>query len=401
MAKPGSLPRWSETAGGTPSNIVEPASGKKDVGWLDNERPPAKWWNWWKNLVYLWIKYLDTIHTEPFTGATSWTALHTFTKKVTVTAGVGTNHPGLDGTGDGSGAGVKGTGGDTAGTPGVLGAGGVGGGPGVKGTAIGAYPGLDGTGSSNAAGVKGTGGAGGGSGVEGVGGSGGAGGSFTGGGTNANGVVAIGVGTGTGVICSGAVGLNASASSASGAGIIGAGGSTSGNGATLTGGGSGSGLNATGGATGKGVVCNGGATSGAAIEIGKGHAVFTGTQPAINDLPAAVNMATALQIAKAWGMLEKDNAGVATFADGINIDTAAVSVTATHILVTLKRAMADVNYGVGVTNQSTANHLWSCDHLTKTTSTFRLTVRDADTGSALDPTGATVMRCFFEVKGRQ
>lgn len=58
--RPSSLPRWAETAGGTPSsNIADPTSAKKDAGWADSEKPPAGFLNWLQNTVYRWIKYLD------------------------------------------------------------------------------------------------------------------------------------------------------------------------------------------------------------------------------------------------------------------------------------------------------------------------------------------------------
>lgn len=53
-AKPSATPRWANVGG----VIVEPSSGKKDVGWLSDERPPAQYFNWWKNLAYQWFEYL-------------------------------------------------------------------------------------------------------------------------------------------------------------------------------------------------------------------------------------------------------------------------------------------------------------------------------------------------------
>lgn len=405
-SKPASLPRWSETAGGVPSNIVEPSSGQKDTGWTPGQKPPARFFNWYKNLVYKWIQYLDDLSNQAFT----WTQFHVFQKRVTVSAGVASNHNGLQATGDGSGAGVKGTGGDTAGSPGVDGSGGVGGGPGVKGSAIGTYPGVQGTGGGNAAGVKGTGGGSGGSGVEGIGGNGGAGGSFVGGGVNANGLTAVGTGTGTGVICAGSVGLDASGSG-SGTGVKGTGGSGGGTGVTGTGAGGGHGVTGTGQGGGTGVVCTGGASGigcycsgnggSPALVVAAGHAQFTGTLLAANVMPAFNNQLTGIQFNKAQLMLHKDNTGVCNINDGYNIDSAGFTVTSTYIEVTMLRAMADVNYGVTITNQDTSNTGWSCDHLSKTTTKFRLFARDADTGTIIDPSGATVLRAFIEVKGRQ
>lgn len=50
----GNLPEWATT----PTDFAEPSLGKKQEGWLSNERPPSGWFNWWMNLVYLWIAWL-------------------------------------------------------------------------------------------------------------------------------------------------------------------------------------------------------------------------------------------------------------------------------------------------------------------------------------------------------
>lgn len=55
MAKPASLPRWADVSG----DIVEPTSGKKDVGWVADEEPPAQYFNWLLNLTYQWLEYVD------------------------------------------------------------------------------------------------------------------------------------------------------------------------------------------------------------------------------------------------------------------------------------------------------------------------------------------------------
>jgi hypothetical protein len=62
MAKPASLPRWSETVAGVPgANEVEPTEGKKDVGYgTGGDIPTSGGLNWWMRLVYLWVKWVDT-----------------------------------------------------------------------------------------------------------------------------------------------------------------------------------------------------------------------------------------------------------------------------------------------------------------------------------------------------
>lgn len=55
MAKPSALPRWGDVGG----DIVEPTSGKKDVGWADNEQPANEYENWLQNLNYQWISWFN------------------------------------------------------------------------------------------------------------------------------------------------------------------------------------------------------------------------------------------------------------------------------------------------------------------------------------------------------
>jgi hypothetical protein len=398
MAKPSTLPRWAETSGGTPSsNIDEPSSGRKDIGWLDDERPPAWWLNWWKNTVYQWIKYLDQIHTEAFT----WTALHVFEKKVTVVAGLATNDPGVDATGDGSGPGILGTGGATAGAPGVVGEGGIGGGPGVQGTGIGTGLGVYGAGGNSgtaAAGVKGQGGSGGSPGVDGTGGGAGAGVRGTGGASGAPGVDGTGTvnnpgvkGTGQG----GAPGVQGIGGSGDATGGMFTGGGTNGNGVSGIAQGNGTGVSGSGGGTGGSFS---GSIRGASITNG---IQFNGAQPDIDDDPGGGqnNYLCATNVCKAWALIETDGSGGVTVADGYNIDTANVTVTVTHILVTIKRPMANVDYGVGATNQTTLFREFSVDHSTNTTTEFRVLCRDS-TAALIDPTG-NALKVFVEVKGRQ
>lgn len=59
MPKPTVLPRWASGA----AAVVEPASGKKDVGWLVGERPPAQYENWRGELVYDWLNWIDPLLT--------------------------------------------------------------------------------------------------------------------------------------------------------------------------------------------------------------------------------------------------------------------------------------------------------------------------------------------------
>lgn len=59
--KPTSLPRWATSGSAL---LVEPNDGKKDIGWVVNEPPPAQVLNWQKNLVYQWCAYLNDLENQ-------------------------------------------------------------------------------------------------------------------------------------------------------------------------------------------------------------------------------------------------------------------------------------------------------------------------------------------------
>lgn len=58
MPAPASLPEWCSNPS-DPADIVEPGAAKKEDGWNASERPPAQYFNWWQNLVYLWVEWLS------------------------------------------------------------------------------------------------------------------------------------------------------------------------------------------------------------------------------------------------------------------------------------------------------------------------------------------------------
>lgn len=74
MAKPTNLALWATTGAKT-----EPTLGEKAAGWDGVFKPPFQWFNWWMNLIYLWVVWLDafesTIHT--------WTANQTYAAGLT------------------------------------------------------------------------------------------------------------------------------------------------------------------------------------------------------------------------------------------------------------------------------------------------------------------------------
>lgn len=85
MAKPASVPRWANVG----AAVVEPSSGKKDVGWVAGERPPAQYQNWLQLWTYNWCEWLNsTMESEAFT----WTGAHIFSAAVTLPANTLVNH---------------------------------------------------------------------------------------------------------------------------------------------------------------------------------------------------------------------------------------------------------------------------------------------------------------------
>lgn len=69
MAKPTNLGLWATTGAKT-----EPSTGVKAAGWAPNQRPPAQWFNWWMNAIYLWMVWLDAFESTTHT----WTATQTW-----------------------------------------------------------------------------------------------------------------------------------------------------------------------------------------------------------------------------------------------------------------------------------------------------------------------------------
>lgn len=56
MPRPSEYPEWAD---GGSATIVEPSAAKKLLGWIV-EKPPFEFFNWWMNLVYLWVVFIDT-----------------------------------------------------------------------------------------------------------------------------------------------------------------------------------------------------------------------------------------------------------------------------------------------------------------------------------------------------
>ncbi len=330
------LPRWADTVAGDPSKVSEPASGKKDIGWLVGEKPPAQWENWMRLQDYNWLVWLDAFETES----------HTWTKLQTLTASV-LNTRAILATGNGSGSAIKGIGGAAA--------------NGIEAEASGA-----GTyalyGKGTALGVIG---------VRGEGGSGSVGGSFIGGGVSAGLSATAGSGGGIGItglgILTGAGG--SFQGGATGDGLQATGGATSGRGASLVGGGtSGIGLHVTGGGpngiaitaigTGTGlaleatgavhtsdsfyadVVCRAGTTS--TNTMRGDYSEFGGV---INH-PAATasikHQVRPINTVRAWAMITTDGVGGITLQDGAGVS--GVAINANSIEITFADAFANNKY---------------------------------------------------------
>jgi hypothetical protein len=66
MARPSNLPEW---ASGGSAAIVEPLAGKKLIGYVSGEHPPAEIDNWLLHLIYLWISWFVTRADQPTTVA--------------------------------------------------------------------------------------------------------------------------------------------------------------------------------------------------------------------------------------------------------------------------------------------------------------------------------------------
>jgi hypothetical protein len=66
--RPDDLPEWATTNYTDPVSLVvnkvEPPLEKKQKGWFVREAPPSNWFNYWQNLVYQWIGYLDEQTTD-------------------------------------------------------------------------------------------------------------------------------------------------------------------------------------------------------------------------------------------------------------------------------------------------------------------------------------------------
>lgn len=78
-SKPTDLPQWaSDATGGTPQNVVEPNAGKKAIGFVEEEKPPAEYVNWIWRIIFLWVLWLRDFEANAHT----WLAAQVFSAVV-------------------------------------------------------------------------------------------------------------------------------------------------------------------------------------------------------------------------------------------------------------------------------------------------------------------------------
>lgn len=89
MARPGTAPTWANTGSKT-----DPGGGKRALGWIAGEKPPAQFFNWWQGLVGDWINALalelDAL-VDIFTSGNTFSGVNTFTAHVDLDGGVDVN----------------------------------------------------------------------------------------------------------------------------------------------------------------------------------------------------------------------------------------------------------------------------------------------------------------------
>lgn len=73
--KPSEDAEWADGGGAV---ITDPPLIKKQTGWVDNEFPPAEYFNWWMNNVFQWQAYLRDFEIQTHT----WTATQIFSAEV-------------------------------------------------------------------------------------------------------------------------------------------------------------------------------------------------------------------------------------------------------------------------------------------------------------------------------
>ncbi len=346
MSKPlsSTLPRWASTVTADPARVVNPPSGKKDVGFDVAEKPPAQWLNWLLYNAYSWLLWLDSYETEPHT----WTRTQTFGEGISCSntlintravyaIGNGTAEGvyGVGGSGGGHGCIGEGTG---AGTYGVFGRGLVAGVTGVRGEGGSGSPGGSFLGGAGGIGLQATGGTGNSAGLAGQGSGNGVGVSGVGGVTGDGGDFRGGTTSGTGCTVTGG--------GSSGIGLLATGGGANGNAIEAVAPGSGLALKATGAISTNDsvyadVVLRAGTSS--TCTMRSNRVEFDGvTHPASN--ASIKHQVRPINTPRVWATISTDGAGNASVLDGAGV--AGVAISGTAIVVTFTDAFTDNKYAV-------------------------------------------------------
>lgn len=166
--------------------------------------------------------------------------------------------------------------------------------------------------------------------------------------TDGNGVTATANGTGDGVVGTGG--------GTSGAGGSFTGGAPNGIGVEGIGSGTGRGGGFLGGATSAGIIAQGGGGnapgvqaqadgSGPAVECLVGGVKYSGAQPAVNADPGT-NTTHATGAIKAWALITTNGSGNVTVIDGMNIDTANVTIVSNTLTIPLVNGFVGTAYAV-------------------------------------------------------
>lgn len=101
MPAPSSLPEWATDGA---ASIEEPTTAKKQLGWVEREKPPAAIFNWLGKVTYDWLLWITTVAVWKFqTALTAGLAFHpedddeaSIGARITVTSFEGSGTPSIN-----------------------------------------------------------------------------------------------------------------------------------------------------------------------------------------------------------------------------------------------------------------------------------------------------------------
>lgn len=67
LAKPSTKTNWAVDNPDFPNRVIEPNASKKKTAWLDNEQPPAPYFNWLFWIIHQWMEYFESVTDETAT----------------------------------------------------------------------------------------------------------------------------------------------------------------------------------------------------------------------------------------------------------------------------------------------------------------------------------------------